>query len=54
MGDRRLPIALYITSGDKERALKLLELIDMSMYKGSSFPNVKMALPKDDENSFNY
>ena len=50
MDDRRLPLALYITDGDKERALKLLELIDMSMYKGGSFPDIKMVLPEDEEN----
>lgn len=46
--DKRLPLALAVTSGDKDKALKLLELIDYSMKKSSNFPDVKMVLPNED------
>lgn len=45
--DVRLPLALAVTSGDMNKALKLLELIDYSMQKGSKFPDVKMVLPEE-------
>ena len=48
MEDLRLGLATEIM-GDKDRALKLIKLIDMTVNKGGSFPeNLKMVLPKEE------
>lgn len=47
MSDERLQIALEVT-GSAEKAKLLIQLIDMTVNKGSKFPDVKMLLPEDE------